>query len=166
LLHGPGDGDEPGQLRPLRKARCGVQALLALQASLLLGLSARTRIGSATRSDLVSACTRRRCSARVLLSIEQGVRKLNELDDPAFELDALKSLILALFKTKSIDEVEPLVRYREAATRRSRKGAGCSSARIRATFSSLLTFTRSGASAPRIWQPPLHCSALAASTAE
>ena len=36
LLHGPGDGGERGVLRPMRQARCGVQALLALQASLVL----------------------------------------------------------------------------------------------------------------------------------
>ena len=36
LLHVPGDGRERGELRPLRQARCGLQALLALQASLLL----------------------------------------------------------------------------------------------------------------------------------
>jgi len=42
--------------------------------------------------------------------------ELNELDEPAFELDALKSLIVALFTINSIDEVEPLLlRYREAA---------------------------------------------------
>jgi hypothetical protein len=42
--------------------------------------------------------------------------ELNELDDPAFELDALNRLIATLFTTNSIDEVEPLVlRYREAA---------------------------------------------------
>ena len=36
LLHGPSDGGQRGELRPLRQARCGVQALLTLQASLLL----------------------------------------------------------------------------------------------------------------------------------
>jgi len=36
LLHGSGDGGERGELRPMRQARCGVQALLALQASMLL----------------------------------------------------------------------------------------------------------------------------------
>jgi len=36
LLHGPGDGGQRGEMRPLRQARCGVQTLLALQASLLL----------------------------------------------------------------------------------------------------------------------------------
>jgi len=48
--------------------------------------------------------------------------ELNELDDPAYELDALQPLIVALFKTNSIDEVEPLVlRYREAAKAQSEK---------------------------------------------
>ena len=42
--------------------------------------------------------------------------ELNELDDPHYELIALQSLVEALFTTKSIEEVEPLVlRYREAA---------------------------------------------------
>ena len=36
LLHAPGDGGQRGELLPLRQARCGVQALLALQARLLL----------------------------------------------------------------------------------------------------------------------------------
>ena len=42
--------------------------------------------------------------------------ELNELDDPEYELSVLEGLVEALFTTKSIDEVEPLVlRYREAA---------------------------------------------------
>jgi len=52
--------------------------------------------------------------------------ELNELDDPKFELDALMPLIGMLFKTNSIDEVEPLVlRYREAAKARSEKEGFC-----------------------------------------
>ena len=52
--------------------------------------------------------------------------ELNELDDPKYELDALQSLILVLFETKSIDDVEPLVlRYREAAKVQSEKGRVC-----------------------------------------
>jgi len=48
--------------------------------------------------------------------------ELNELDDPKYEVIALDKLIDALFKTKSIDEVEPLVfRYREAAKAQSEK---------------------------------------------
>ena len=52
--------------------------------------------------------------------------ELNELDDPAYELDALDELMSELFTTKSIDEVEPLVlRYREAAKAYSEnEGAG------------------------------------------
>ena len=51
--------------------------------------------------------------------------ELNELDDPNYELDALMSLIYALFRTKSIDEVGPLVlRYREAAKAQSGGGGG------------------------------------------
>ena len=53
--------------------------------------------------------------------------ELNELDDPVFELDALKSLIHALFTSKSIDEVEPLVlRFREAAKAQTvQEGGAC-----------------------------------------
>ena len=52
--------------------------------------------------------------------------ELNELDDPKYELSALKSLIFELFKTKSIDEVEPLVlRYREAAKAQPEKEVSC-----------------------------------------
>ena len=36
VLHGPADGGQRGGLSPLRQARCGLQALLALQASLVL----------------------------------------------------------------------------------------------------------------------------------
>ena len=52
--------------------------------------------------------------------------ELNELDDPTFELDALRFLSIALFKTNSIDEVEPLVlRFREAAKAESEKMGFC-----------------------------------------
>ena len=52
--------------------------------------------------------------------------ELNELDDPKYELDAVNSLVEALFKTNSVDEVEPLVlRYREAAKVRSEKEGFC-----------------------------------------
>ena len=48
------------------------------------------------------------------------------MDDPAFEMDALKALIDALFTTKCIDEVEPLVlRLREAAKAYSEKEGFC-----------------------------------------
>jgi hypothetical protein len=49
--------------------------------------------------------------------------ELNELDDPTYELDALMSLIHALFQTNAIDEVEPLVlRLRQAAKAQSERG--------------------------------------------
>ena len=52
--------------------------------------------------------------------------ELNELDDPVFEMDALKSLISALFVTNSIDEVEPLLlRFREVAKTQSEKEGVC-----------------------------------------
>ena len=48
--------------------------------------------------------------------------ELNELDDPAYELDPLHSLIQALFLTHAVDEMEPLVlRYRLAAKAQSEK---------------------------------------------
>ena len=48
--------------------------------------------------------------------------ELNELDNPEYELDALKTLIYALFKTNVFDEVEPLLlRYREVAKTHSEK---------------------------------------------
>jgi len=63
---------------------------------------------------------------------------LNELDDPAYELDALESLNSALFTTQSIDEVEPLVlRYREAAKAQSEQEGVCFS-----EFNSLLCAAR------------------------
>ena len=41
---------------------------------------------------------------------------LNELEDPAIELDALEPLVEELLRTHAIDEVEPLVlRYRDVA---------------------------------------------------
>ena len=52
LLHGPVDGCERGELRPLRQARFGVRALLGLQTqkqASSAGLQPKTRIGSATR---------------------------------------------------------------------------------------------------------------------
>jgi len=52
--------------------------------------------------------------------------ELNELDDPELELSALDALIQTLFRTNSIDEVEPLVlRYREAAKAESAKEGFC-----------------------------------------
>ena len=57
--------------------------------------------------------------------------ELNELDDPAFELEALKALIYALFITNSIDEVEPLVlRYRVAAKACLEKQGGGSTVHV------------------------------------
>jgi len=52
--------------------------------------------------------------------------ELNELDDPKYELDALKTLIYTLFTTNSIGEAEPLVlRFREAAKAQSEKEGFC-----------------------------------------
>ena len=52
--------------------------------------------------------------------------ELNELDDPAFELDSLDLLMYALFQTNSIAEVEPLVlRYRKAAKAEGGKEGFC-----------------------------------------
>jgi len=67
--------------------------------------------------------------------------ELNELDDPNYELDAVNSLVQALFQTNSIDEVEPLVlRYQEAAKAYSEKEGGGSS--VVSEFSSLLYSAR------------------------
>ena len=67
--------------------------------------------------------------------------ELNELDDPKYELNALKSLIVALFSTNLIDEVDPLVlRYREAAKASSEKEGGGSS--VFPEFNSLLCSAR------------------------
>ena len=64
--------------------------------------------------------------------------ELNELDDPGYEVEALQSLVLVLFITSSIDEVEPLVlRYREAAKAKSEKEGICF-----ADFNSLLCSAR------------------------
>ena len=52
--------------------------------------------------------------------------RLNELDDPQYELLVLEHLVDALFTTKYIEEVEPLVlRYREAAKAESEKEGFC-----------------------------------------
>ena len=67
--------------------------------------------------------------------------ELNELDDPKYELDAVNSLVQALFKTNSVDEVEPLVlRYREAAKAYSEKEGGGPS--VVSEFNSLLCSAR------------------------
>jgi len=61
--------------------------------------------------------------------------ELNELDDPACELDALQALVVALFKIKSVDEVEPLVlRLREAAKAQSDKEGGACFAEFNSLF--------------------------------
>ena len=63
--------------------------------------------------------------------------ELNELDDPKYELDALPPLVQALFKTKSVDEVEPLVlRFREAGKAQSTKEGGACFAEFDSLFCS------------------------------
>jgi hypothetical protein len=91
--------------------------------------------------------------------------ELNELDDPAFELDALQDLVETLFNTKSVDEVEPLVlRLREAAKAQSEKegGACC------AEFNSLLCSARLHevlCLCPPALEIPYHGPVIASSTA-
>jgi hypothetical protein len=52
--------------------------------------------------------------------------ELSELDDPSYVLEALDSLIDALFRARAFDEVEPLVlRYREAAKAQSGRRGFC-----------------------------------------
>ena len=90
--------------------------------------------------------------------------ELNEVDDPGYELDALKSLIQPLFWNDSIDEVEPLVlRYREAAKAQSGKeGFGfseCGSLIYSARLHEVLRICT-----PRLGTPS-HSSVIASSTA-
>jgi len=63
LLYGPCDAGKRGELRPLRQARCGVQALLALQARLLLRGCMPERELEAPQEDVCAAgaSTGRRC---------------------------------------------------------------------------------------------------------
>jgi hypothetical protein len=90
--------------------------------------------------------------------------ELNELDNPAFELDPLQALIKALFKTNSIDEVEPLVlRYREAAKAQSETVESwvpeCDSLLCTAQLHEVLCLCT-----PRL-RTPYHSSVIASSTA-
>jgi hypothetical protein len=90
--------------------------------------------------------------------------ELNELDDPRYEIDALKSLIHTLFSTHLIDEVAPLVlRYREAAKAQSEKEGFCF-----AEFNSQLFSARLHEvlclCTPRLGTP-FHSSVIASSTA-
>ena len=65
--------------------------------------------------------------------------ELNELDDPKYELEALTPLIMALFKTNSTNEVEPLLRrYREATKAQSERVRFCCEEFYSIHFSALL----------------------------
>ena len=65
--------------------------------------------------------------------------ELNELDLPQYELDALDELIMALFKTNSINEVEPLVlRYRVVTKAKSERERFCCEEFYSILFSALL----------------------------
>jgi len=65
--------------------------------------------------------------------------ELNELDDPKYELEALTPLIMALFKTNSINEVEPLLRrYRAATKAQSERVRFCCEEFYSPLFSALL----------------------------
>ena len=55
LLYGPGDGGKRGELRSMRQARYGFQALLGLQASLLLWGCMPERELEAPQEDLRAA---------------------------------------------------------------------------------------------------------------
>ena len=92
--------------------------------------------------------------------------ELNELDDPTFELDALLSLIHALFQTKSIDEVEPLVpRFREAAKAQSEKEeVGVCFAEFDSLLCSASLHEVLCLCTPR-WGTPYHGQVIASSTA-
>jgi hypothetical protein len=79
--------------------------------------------------------------------------ELNELDDPAYEIDPLYSLIQALFHTHTIDEVEPLVlRYREAVKALSEKERIFRVSELRGTLFSARRHEVLRLSPPR-WKP-------------
>ena len=76
---------------------------------------------------LLAATEGRREEGVALLRNAVEAGRLNELDDPMFELDALNGLIDTLLKTDAIDEVKPLVlRYREVAKAQSGTNGGFS----------------------------------------
>ena len=90
--------------------------------------------------------------------------ELNELDDPAYELDALQDLVGALFTTESIDEVEPLVlRFREAAKTQSGKEEGFFYFVVRSIIYSARLHEVLCLCSPRLGTP-FHCCILACST--
>ena len=99
-----------------------------------------------------------------LLRNARVAAELNELDSPAFELDALLPLIDALFTTRSIEEVEPLVlRYREATKAQSEKEGVCF-----AEFYSLICSARLHevlCFCTKRLGTPFHTSVIASSTA-
>jgi len=87
--------------------------------------------------------------------------ELNELDDPQYELAPLDALIHALFKTNSIDEVEPLVlRYRETAKAQSEK-EGFGVRELDSVVCSARLHEVLCLCTPR-WEPPLAASSLLA----
>ena len=90
--------------------------------------------------------------------------ELNEFDDPKYELEALTPLIMALFKTNSIDEVEPLLlRYREETKAQSERERFCCEEFYSILFSALLHEVLCLCT-PRLGNP-YHSSAIAFSTA-
>jgi len=92
--------------------------------------------------------------------------ELNELDDPACELDVLESLIYALFATHSVEEVEPLVlRYQEAAKAQSKKeGEGVCLVELNSLLWSARLHEVMCHCTPRL-KTPYHSSIITSSTA-
>jgi len=70
-----------------------------------------------------------------LLRNALAAARLNETDDPKFEVEALGVLISALFETRAIDAVEELVpRFREAAETQAEKAGGFDFDQLRGFF--------------------------------
>ena len=87
--------------------------------------------------------------------------ELNELDDPRYELEALEVLIQSLFKTNSIDEVEPLVRRYREATKAKKEKEGCCAQEFDSIVYSARLHEVLYLCTPR-WEPRLTASSLLA----
>ena len=95
--------------------------------------------------------------------------ELNELDDPQYELDALHELVGALFWTKHIDDVKPLVlRFREASKAEMENEGVCfeefNSKLWPARFHEVMHPEISNVPLHLAWGTPSHCCILALTT--
>jgi len=91
--------------------------------------------------------------------------ELNELDDPQYELGALKDLVEALFTTNSIDEVEPLVLRYQVAAKAEREKEGFSIREFDSVVCSARLHEVLCLCTPRLGTPS-HCCILASCTAK